>query len=131
MPAVSGSSSETSVPHCAVLGELPGAAEQLLARPVDEAEDDVAAVLGAVVPGQLGLGVEQVDVRRPAVHEQRDHRRRLGGEVRRRGAARFSGRFSPGFFGASASSPSSRSRWARATAPTPKAEFARKARRVW
>ena len=33
----------------AVLGELPGAAEELLAGPVDEAEDDVAAVFGAVV----------------------------------------------------------------------------------
>ena len=66
----------------APLRELPGRAEELLVRPVDEAINHVAAVLGPVVFGQLGLGVEQVDVRRPAVHEHRDHRRRLRGEVR-------------------------------------------------
>ena len=66
-----------------VLRELPRAAEELLVRPLDEAVNDVATVLGPMMFGQLGLGVEQVDVRRPAVHEHRDHRRRLRSEVRR------------------------------------------------
>src|SRR3954468_19687901 len=43
---------------------------------------------------------------------------------------RSSGRFSPGFWGTSASRPSWRSRWANAKAPTPKAERARKSRRA-
>src|SRR5947209_1535414 len=42
---------------------------------------------------------------------------------------RSSGRFSPGLAGTSASRPSWRSRCARAKAPTPKAERARKSRR--
>ena len=74
MPAVWGSSSETSVPHWPCFSNLPRAAEELLAGPIDEAELDVAAVIGAAVPRQLGLGIEQIDVRRPAVHEERDHR---------------------------------------------------------
>ena len=129
IPAVSGRSSETSVPHCPCLANFHGSAEQLLARAVDEAEHDVAVVLGAVSFRQFGLRVEQVDMRRTAVHEQRDHRLRLGSEVRRR-ALRSSGRFSPGFFTTSASAPSWRSKWARAIAPTPKAVPARNSRRL-
>ena len=67
----------------AVLGEPERAAEELLVRPVDEAVNHVAGVLGPMMPGQLGLGIEQVHVRRTAVHEHRDHRRRPGSEVRR------------------------------------------------
>ena len=66
----------------AALFELERTAEEFFAGPVDEAEDDVAAVIGAAVLRQLGLGIEQVDVRRAAVHEERDHRVRFGGEVR-------------------------------------------------
>ena len=67
----------------AVPGKFPGAAEELLAGPVDEAEGDLAAVIRPMQPAQLGLGVKQVDVRRSPVHEQRDHRRGLGREMRR------------------------------------------------
>ena len=68
-----------------VLGELPRSAEQLLARAVDETEHDFAVVLDAVSFRQFGLRVEQVDMRRTAVHEQRDHGLRPGSEVRRAG----------------------------------------------
>jgi hypothetical protein len=69
----------------AVLLELPRAAEQFLARAVDEAEVDVPLVILAVVPGEFRLRVEEIDVARPAVHEQRDHRLGLRREVRRAG----------------------------------------------
>ncbi len=65
-----------------VPGELPRTAEELLAGTIDEAENDIAGVILAVVLAQLRLGIEQIDMRRTAVHEQRDHRRRLRREVR-------------------------------------------------
>ena len=37
-------------------------------------------------PGQLGLGIQQVDVRRSAVHEERNHRLGLRREMGRLGA---------------------------------------------
>ena len=66
----------------AVLRELPRRAKQFLTGSIGEAEDDLTAVVLAVVFGQLGLRVEQVHVSRTAVHEHRDHRRRLRREVR-------------------------------------------------
>ena len=59
IPAVSGSSSETSVPHWPWWANLHGLPKSFLLAAIDEAEVDVAAVVGAVVLGQLGLGIEQ------------------------------------------------------------------------
>ena len=60
--------------------ELPRAPQQPLARPVDEAVGDLAAIFHAVELLKLRLGIGEVHVGRAAMHEQRDHRRgpRLG-----------------------------------------------------
>ena len=83
----------------AVLGELPGAAEELLARPVDEAEDDVAAVLGAVVRvDSSGLGSSRSTCDGPPCMNSEIIAFAFGAKCGGR-ALRSSGRFSPGFFG--------------------------------
>src|SRR5262245_22320501 len=64
-------------PALAVLLKFPGAAEQLLARAIDEAERDFAGVVLSAAFRQFRLGIEQVDVAWPAVHEEGNHRARL------------------------------------------------------
>ena len=84
--------------------ELEGTGQQLSAGRVGEAECDVALVRLAVVLGELGLGIQQVDVRRAAVHEERDHRLglwrkvgRLGPQVERRRIVRLGRRLGQQF----------------------------------
>ena len=114
----------------AVLGELPRGAEELLARAVDKAERDLAVVLGAAAFRlSSGLGSSKSTCDGPPCMNSEIIAFALGAKCGAR-RLRFRGRFSPGFFGVSASSPSCCSKCARAIAPTPKAVFARKARRV-
>lgn len=61
-------------PAVTVLHELKRRAEQLLAGSIDEAIDNLAGIIGPVEFRQLRLRIEQIHVRRSAVHEQRDHR---------------------------------------------------------
>jgi len=49
---------------------IPRAGKQLAAGMIDKAVLDFAIVLGVVQPSQLGLGIEQIDMRRPTPHEQ-------------------------------------------------------------
>ena len=71
-------------PALAVGLELEGRAERSACLPLGT---QVAHRQGlAVVLRQLGLGVERVDLRRSAVHEQVDHPLGLGGELRQREA---------------------------------------------
>ena len=72
-----GSSSRQLHAALAVRRELPRAAEQLGAGLGGVVVLDVAGEILQVPLGQLRLGVEQIDVARPALHEQRDHRPRL------------------------------------------------------
>ena len=71
------------MPHWPVLFEPERTGQELAAGRVDEAEVHFAVVRLAVEPSQLRLGIEQIDVRRPAVHEHRDHRPGLGRKPRR------------------------------------------------
>lgn len=58
----------------AVAGKLPGAAEEFSAGPVYKTVDNFALIISIVEAGEFWLGVEQVDMRRTAVHKQRNHR---------------------------------------------------------
>ena len=78
-----GSSSETSVPHWPCLANFHGLPNSFLLARVDEAEFHFARIIAAAEPRQLGLGIEQIDVRRAAVLKQRDHRRGARRKVRR------------------------------------------------
>ena len=62
------------MPHWPCFSKSKRAAEQFFAGAVDEAVRDVAGKLRAVALRQFRLRIGQIDVARPAVHEQRDHR---------------------------------------------------------
>src|SRR5205823_302634 len=77
-------------PALAVLLKFPRAAEQFFGRAIDETESYLSRVILPATPGQFRFRVEQVDVARTAVHEERDHgagarreQRNLGLEVKR------------------------------------------------
>ena len=61
----------------AMCGEFPGAAEQLLAGPIDETVRDLSAIILTVMFCQFGFGVKQIHVSRSAVHEHGNHGCRL------------------------------------------------------
>ena len=63
--------------------EFPGAAEQLFAGPINEAECDLAAIILAMMFRQFRFGVKQVHVGRSAMHEHGNHGGRLRGRRRR------------------------------------------------
>ena len=60
-------------------------AKQLLAGAIDKAEVHVAAIVGSTQPAQFRLRIEQIHMRGPTMHEQRDHRRRPGRMMRNAG----------------------------------------------
>src|SRR5690349_18748971 len=69
----------------AVLLEFPRTAEQLFARAIHETEFYLARVVLPAPLRQLWFRVEQIDVTRPAVHEERDHRLGLRAQWRNLG----------------------------------------------
>ena len=79
----------------AVLAEGPPAGEQRVAAGAHRRDDRAEAgrQLLAVQPGQLGLGVEGVEMTRPAFHEQEDDRLRPGLHLGRLRGERRRGRF--------------------------------------
>ena len=96
--AVCGNRSDTSIPLCAVLRELAGRAEQLGAL-----RDELVLGLAELCRPRLAvelvqerLGVERVEVARPAGHEQEDDALRLRLEVRLLRGERVGERRGPG-----------------------------------
>ncbi len=74
-----GSSSLSSMPHSPWLGELPRDCQQLALASAALSYLMSPLKLLPVPLGEFRLGIEQIDMARPALHEHRDHRRACGG----------------------------------------------------
>ena len=98
MPAVSGSSSETSVPHCAVLGELPGLPNSFLLARLTKLNTTSPSYSVPWCFVSSGLGSSRSTCDGPPCMNSEIIAFALGAKCGGRGF-RSSGRFSPGFFG--------------------------------
>ena len=62
--------------------EFPWATQQFFAGAIDKTVADISLIILAAVFRELGLGIEQVDMGRPTVHEHGDHGGGTGSMVR-------------------------------------------------
>ncbi len=101
---VAGAVRRLRCPTAPWLANFQGLAKQFAAGTIDEAEVDLADRRSVPSqPGQFGLGIQQVDVRRSAVHEERNHRLGLRRKMGRLGAASRAPANRDGLAGGSAS----------------------------